>query len=240
MSELLVEQYVRLLDGLPSGNAWPALVESGFLDLLRAGEGEEAPGLEALFGLAFETGRRPLAPPIVETMIARTRRPDAIDVADIEPILGRPIAAATAAVLMAGAIAEIQAMTVDYAMLRKQFGREIGRFQAIQQQIAVMAEEAAAARMSAQLAFVGPVDTLSPVRAGTAKLRCAQAARSVSAIAHAVHGAIGMSEEHRLHHFTRRLRHLAAAHGGESWWAAKLGDHVLAADLDLTSLVRTI
>jgi acyl-CoA dehydrogenase len=230
MSDLLADQYARLLDSLPADDPWPALEESGFLDLLK----DEASGgaglpLEDLFPLALETGRRTAAPPVLEAMAERLALVEA-----------RPLAAVLAAGQMAGAMEAVQALTIDYALTRKQFGREIGRFQAVQHQIAVMAEETTAARMAAQAAFVGLPSELSERRAAVAKLRCGEAAERVCAIAHAVHGAIGVSEEHSLHHHTRRLRAWRLADGGESWWAARLGGWALSQAQDFNSLARTL
>jgi len=241
MSDLYLDQYVRVLDSLPPADPWPALAESGFLDLLRPeADGGAGLSLDELFPLVLETGRRPALPAIIEAMAARMRNPDAGAAAPAPSDLPRPLAAAIAAALMAGAMAEIQAMTIEHATTRKQFGREIGRFQAVQHQIAVLAEEAMAARMAAQAAFVGPVAEISPQRAAVAKFRAGEAARRVAAIAHAVHGAIGVSHEHRLHHFTRRLRGWRMAHGGESVWARELGAWALADSRDLTSLARAL
>lgn len=239
--DLLQGQYARLMDALPAGDPWPTLTESGFLDLLRP-EDQGGAGLDlaALFPLALETGRRPDPPPVIETMAARLKDPAALGVADVEPVLGRPLAAVLAAGQMAGALLQVQRMTVDYALQRQQFGREIGRFQAIQHQLAVLAEEAMAARIAVQAAFTGPPLEVSEGRAAVAKLRAGQAALQVCAIAHAVHGAIGVSQEHELHHYTRRLRAWRLAHGGESWWARRLGDWALAERSDITSLARAI
>jgi alkylation response protein AidB-like acyl-CoA dehydrogenase len=241
MSDLYLDQYARLLGGLPHADPWPTLAQSGFLDLLRPEEdGGAALSLEALFPLVIETGRRPLLPGVIETMAARLADREALEVTATDPRIGQPLAAAIAAALMAGAMGEVQAMTVAYATTRKQFGREIGRFQAVQQQIAVLAEEATAARMAAQSAFVGPVLAISPRRAAVAKLRAGQAAEKVCAIAHAVHGAIGVSHEHSLHHFTRRLRGWRFSHGGDSWWARRLGEWALSESQDVTSLARNL
>ena len=241
MSDLLRDQYARLLDGLPAGDPWPSLLESGFLDVLKS-EADDGAGLslEDLFPLALETGRRPEAPAVMETMAARLTMPEAVDVGDVEPTLGRALAAVLAAGQMAGAMKAIEAMTVEYAITRKQFGREIGRFQAVQQQIAVLAEETMVARMAAQAAFTGSPLEVSERLAAVAKIRAGQAAQVVSGIAHAVHGAIGVSAEHPLHLHTRRLRAWGFAHGGETWWARKLGVWAVSESLDLTSLARAL
>jgi len=110
----------------------------------------------------------------------------------------------------------------------------------VQHQIAVMAEEVMAARMAAQRALQGPPLELSPRLAAAAKLRCGQAAQTVCAVAHAVHGAIGVSEELDLHHFTAALHRRRLAHGGESYWARELGRWALARPDDVTTLARTL
>lgn len=241
MSDLISESYARLLDSLPPDDPWPALEDSGFLDLLRpAAEGDDEPMLETLFSLGLSTGRRLVPAPVLETLVARRWSASAVAVTDLAAIAGRPTAAAIAAVQMAGAMAELLDMTVEYAGARRQFGRDIGRFQAVQQQIAVMAEEVAAARMAAQMAFVGRIEDLSERRAGIAKLRASRASETVVAVAHAVHGAIGISQEHRLHHYAGRLRRWRLSHGGESWWAERLGESLLADTRDLAAFARLV
>src|SRR5581483_3548455 len=104
MDDLLREQYARILDALPAADPWPALAQSGFLDLLR--RNEAGLGLDALFAVALETGRRVDPPAVVETMVARLADPRAIAVEDaetrlaaagIDPPLARALAAAAAA-----------------------------------------------------------------------------------------------------------------------------------------------
>lgn len=221
--DLISEQFARLLDGLPPDDPWPTLQESGFLDLLAEAS------LEEVFPLALVVGARAQAPNVLDAMAKRLADP-----------VPRALAATLAAGEMAGALEAIQALTVDYALNRRQFGREIGKFQAIQHQIAVLAQEVIAARIAAQAAFVGTPAEVSEHRAAAAKIRCNQAAVRGSAIAHAVHGAIGVSDEFVLHHYTRRLRALSLSHGGEAWWAAKLGDWALSEAQDFTSLARAL
>ena len=45
-------------------------------------------------------------------------------------------------------------------------------------------------------------------------------------IVHQVHGAMGYTYEHRLHHFTRRLWAWRDEWGNEFYWQAKLGQHL--------------
>lgn len=242
MDQLLTDQFARLLDSLGEEDPWPRLHESGFLDLLvPEAQGGGGAGLEALFPLVFECGRRVDAPAAVaETMAVRLFEPGASAAHDVEGLAGRPLAAALAAGQIAGAMSSLLALTVDYAVTRTQFGRPIGGFQAVQGQVAVLAEEAEAARTAAQLAFVGAATEISERRVGVAKIRCNQAAERGASIAHAVHGAIGISEDHVLHRHTRRLRSWRDAHGGASWWSRRLGEWLVAEQYDLASAVRQL
>jgi alkylation response protein AidB-like acyl-CoA dehydrogenase len=247
--DLFLDPWRRLLDGL-GADPWPELVGSGFLDLLRP-EAEGGAGLDlaGLFPLAFEVGRRPWAPRVLPTILARLADPQALDCPDAEPVLAaagkdlvvvRALCAAVDAAQMAGAIDALQAMTVDYASTRRQFGREISKFQAIQHQIAVMAEEVMAARMAAEIAMAGAPLSVSVQAAAVAKMRCGEAALACAGIAHAVHGAIGVSAEHDLHHLTGALHRLRLAHGGEAYWARKLGAWALSGSEDAATLVRSL
>jgi acyl-CoA dehydrogenase len=61
-----------------------------------------------------------------------------------------------------------------------------------------------------------------------AKIRVGEAATEGAAIAHQVLGAIGFTQEHTLHRFTRRLWAWRDDFGNESYWAARLGSLVAA------------
>jgi acyl-CoA dehydrogenase len=144
---------------------------------------------------------------------------------------------------MAGAMERILESTVRHAQERVQFGRPVAAFQAVQQQISVMTEDVFAARMAAQLASVpdGPgIAGLNPLRIAAAKLRVGEAAMRVSAIAHAVHGAMGITEEMDLHLLTGRLQAGRMRFGGEAHWGARLGRHFLRAGdaMDPLAFVR--
>jgi acyl-CoA dehydrogenase len=133
------------------------------------------------------------------------------------------------ATLMAGALQRLLAMTLQYANDRAQFGKPIGKFQAVQQQLAVLAEQAFAARMAAELACAEPGVQPQRLRAAVAKARAAEAAEKAVAIAHAVHGAIGITAEFDLQLVTRRLQEWRGDFGSASYWHGELGRALLAA-----------
>jgi len=127
---------------------------------------------------------------------------------------------------MAGGLESLLAQTVQYAGERKQFGKPIGSFQAIQWQCAILGEQTAAAASAAASAF-SAADRSGPAEAtfeiAVAKSRTGEAAGIGAGIAHQVHGAIGFTYEHSLHFVTRRLWSWRAEFGGESHWAERLG-----------------
>jgi alkylation response protein AidB-like acyl-CoA dehydrogenase len=133
------------------------------------------------------------------------------------------------ATLMAGAMQRVLEATLAYANDRAQFGKSIGKFQAVQQQLSVMAEQVFAARMAAEIGCAG--DGIAPhrLRAAVAKARCSEAAEKVVAIAHAVHGAIGVTAEYDLQLLTRRLQEWRADFGSQGWWHVQLGQALVAA-----------
>jgi acyl-CoA dehydrogenase len=128
----------------------------------------------------------------------------------------------------AGALEAILSLSVDYANERVAFERKIGKFQAVQQNLARLAGE-----VSASLAVTGSAaDTLAQtdqfddavlLETASAKIRSAEAAAEGSAIAHQVFGAIGFTNEHILHRFTLRMLAWRDDFGNESYWAAELG-----------------
>ena len=70
------------------------------------------------------------------------------------------------------------------------------------------------------------------LEAAAAKIRVGEAAGEGAAIAHQVLGAIGFTQEHTLHRFTRRLWAWRDDFGSESAWAVKLGQLVAAKGAD--------
>jgi len=133
------------------------------------------------------------------------------------------------AALMAGALQRVLESTVAYANDRAQFGKSIGKFQAVQQQLSVMAEQVFAARMAAEIGCAGDGIAPHPLRAAVAKARASEAAEKVVAVAHAVHGAIGVTAEYDLQLHTRRLQEWRSDFGSQGYWHMQLGQALLAA-----------
>ena len=124
---------------------------------------------------------------------------------------------------MVGALERALELSVAYAQERKQFGREIGKFQAIQQDLALAAAEVSAAAAAVSFAVDQAESGNGDLAIAAAKIRVGQAAGVVAKIAHQVHGAMGLTEEYPLQLATRRLWSWRDEFGTESRWAAYLG-----------------
>ena len=142
-------------------------------------------------------------------------------------------AALARTVLLAGCLQRCLDIAAGYAQDRTQFGRPIGRFQAVQELLAEMAGEAAAASAAAlgaaETLALNPSRTTLPIAA--AKVRAARAATVVCRNAHQVLGAIGMTDEHELHHFTTRAWAWRDEYGAELDWSRRLGEMVVSGGL---------
>ncbi|AKJ67311.1 acyl-CoA dehydrogenase-like protein [Pandoraea thiooxydans] len=149
------------------------------------------------------------------------------------------IAACVSAVQMAGAMTRILEMTIAYANDRSQFGRPIGKFQALQQQISVLAERVFATRMAACIGCAAQGWRVERAAAALAKGYASEAATLAASIAHAVHGAIGITAEFALQSYTRRLHAWRLAYGAESYWHGELGELWLAGKASALDFVRT-
>jgi acyl-CoA dehydrogenase len=144
----------------------------------------------------------------------------------------RALGAVMRSAQMAGALQRILEESVRYANERVQFGRPIGRFQAVQQSLALLAGHAAAATAAAEAAMEAVAREPASPAVAAAKIRAGEAAGVGAAIAHQVHGAIGFTQEHLLHHFTRRLWSWRDEFGNEAHWSAQLGGAIAAAGAD--------
>lgn len=137
------------------------------------------------------------------------------------------LAALMRSLLIAGALQRTVDLTVQYATEREQFGKPIGKFQALQHYLAEMAGEAAAAQAACDTAIdiIATGGTLDDCErtAAAAKAYAGRAVATVTRLSHQIHGAIGYTDEHRLQYSTRRLWAWRDEFGSESEWAAVLG-----------------
>lgn len=155
------------------------------------------------------------------------------DEAMLGPVAGSsqpsPLGALMRAIQIAGVLERVLNQTVQYATERIQFGRPIAKFQAIQQQLAMLANEVVAARMAVASACAAMRAPGWDSQAMVAKVICGNAAGRAAAIAHQVHGAIGFTHEHSLHWSTRRLWSWRAEYGSEAHWAREIGAQAIRA-----------
>jgi acyl-CoA dehydrogenase len=120
---------------------------------------------------------------------------------------------------LAGAIDRVLELALRYAGEREQFGSPLNRFQAVQQMLTTIAEEAYATGAAVDGALAAPEE----LNIAIAKVRSGESAGTAAAAAHQVHGAIGFTDEHVLNHSTRRLWSWRDEFGTEAGWAVRLG-----------------
>jgi alkylation response protein AidB-like acyl-CoA dehydrogenase len=226
LTALFPTDRVRAIDG---GADWAderaEIEQSGFLDaLVPEGSGGAGLPLTEIAELWRAIGRNAAPLAIGETMIERAGLNDT----------GRALLIAAA---ISGAADRVLAMTVAYAGERSQFGKPIGRQQALQQQLAVMAEDCVAVRMAVELAAA--TDAPDALRVAAAKSVASAAAPRIANTAHAVHGAIGISAEYDLQLYTRRLHEWRATLGSETRWTRDLGHALLASHAPVLDWTRS-
>lgn len=140
------------------------------------------------------------------------------------------LASLTKSVLMSGAMEGVLELCVQYVKEREQFGRPLHRFQAIQQHLAVISGETIASLAATDKAIKTYERDFMNQDIAFAKISINEAAKVITEAAHQIHGAIGVTHEHRLHQLTRRLWAWREEYGNESYWAEKLALQVIKSD----------
>jgi acyl-CoA dehydrogenase len=128
---------------------------------------------------------------------------------------------------IAGALQSALERSIGYALERKQFGRPIGQFQAVQQQLALFGAETAAATCASRSAAIAACTGDASFEIAAAKLRANQAIGVATSIAHQVHGAIGFTREYALRQATQRLWSWRSEYGNDRYWSERLGRAVV-------------
>ncbi len=161
---------------------------------------------------------------------------DQVEVQDVEPLpCAEPAPALLAlarAAQSAGALERVLELGIGYALEREQFGRPIARFQAVQHMLAMVAAEVAAAGRASDAAVAAIGSERFAFEVAAAKSRVGEAVGLVAKAVHQVHGAMGFTYEHQLHHFTRRLWAWRDECGSETYWQALLGRRLCALGAD--------
>lgn len=139
---------------------------------------------------------------------------------------------------MAGSLTAVLDMTLRYASDRKQFGKSIGQFQALQMEISLLPELVAFATMAARMGGTGTVAGPDELRALIAKLACCDAAERAVTISHAVHGAIGVTEQYALGLHARRLHEWRSTGATTGAAARSLGQGLLGHGGETLAFVR--
>ncbi len=124
---------------------------------------------------------------------------------------------------MVGMAEQVLKLTLDYAKERTAFGHPIGAFQSLQHRCADMLVDIDGSKFATYQAAWKINQGLDAVReTALAKAFVSQACRRVMASAHQVHGAIGFTEDHILHYYTKRSRAYEVSFGGVDYHLGKL------------------
>lgn len=135
--------------------------------------------------------------------------------------------------------------TVRYVQEREQFGRALWKFQTVQHRIATMASHALCVKVAARSAVLRVAESDLPERdawqsIAVAKSEASSLTSAVTEAAHQLHGAIGLTQEHRIGAATKRLWAWREEFGNEQFWWAKLGRHVRDSDAGYWQSMSTI
>ncbi|MDY6834592.1 MAG: acyl-CoA dehydrogenase family protein [Chloroflexota bacterium] len=116
---------------------------------------------------------------------------------------------------MVGGAQQVLEMSVDYAKERKQFGKPIGSFQAIQHHCANMATDVDGSRfITYQAAWMLSENLPCVKEVSMAKAWCSEAFRKATSLGQQIHGGIGFIEDHDMPLYFKRAKS----------WELTLGD----------------
>lgn len=135
---------------------------------------------------------------------------------------------------VAGALDAAVEFAVAHTRDREQFGRPLSAFQAVQHALAGMAGEVERARAAANLAVAAVAEHgfdsgQADYAVTVAKVALGRAVPAVVTAAHQLHGAIGVTIEHRLWLVTQRARSWIDEFGDTAHYAWRLGSMALTA-----------
>ena len=149
------------------------------------------------------------------------------------------------AVQTCGALERAVEMSVAHVTTREQFGRPLSGFQAVQHLLASAASELAVAISATDVAVAEAsrqdftrVSTVVAVSA--AKSQSSRAATVVARHCHQMHGAIGMTLDHTLRHFTMPALAWRSEYGNQNYWDERIGRLAVAGDVGPWDLLTAV
>jgi alkylation response protein AidB-like acyl-CoA dehydrogenase len=130
---------------------------------------------------------------------------------------------------MTGGMQRLLEMTVEYAKTRKQFGRPIGQFQAVQHLCADMLVYTESSRSAAYYAAWAVQEGIpeAPLAVSVAKAYASDAYREVGNRAIQVHGGMGFTWENDAHLFYRRAKASELAFGDATYHRERIAKLVV-------------
>ena len=128
--------------------------------------------------------------------------------------------------MAAGALEAGFDLAIEHVNTRVQFGKPLGKFQAVQQALAEASSEVAAVLAAGQAAAQAFDAGDASFEIAAAKWRMNRAVDVAVPILHRVHGAIGFTMEYPLNRHTRALMGWRSEFGNDAYWARRLGERV--------------
>jgi len=143
------------------------------------------------------------------------------------------IATTALAAEMVGGMQRTLEITVEYAKTRKQFGKPIGIFQAVQHQCADMYLETESSRSAVYYAAWALQENApdAATAVSIAKMYASDASRTVGNRGIQVHGGMGFTWENDIHLYYRRAKASETAFGDASFHRERLAQQVIDADV---------
>ena len=142
---------------------------------------------------------------------------------------GLDIAAAALSAELVGGMQRCLDLAVEYAKMRKQFGKPIGTYQAVQHQCADMYLETESARSAAYYAAWALQENIpdAAVAVSIAKMYASDAGRTVGNRAIQIHGGMGFTWENDLHLYYRRAKASETALGDATFHRERIARAVI-------------
>ena len=130
---------------------------------------------------------------------------------------------------MVGGMQRLLDVSVEYAKTRKQFGRPIGQFQAVQHMCADMLLMTESSRSAVYYAAwaMGEDESAASAAVSVAKAYASDAYREVGNRAIQVHGGMGFTWENDVHLYYRRAKASEIAFGDATWHRGRLAKQVI-------------